>query len=204
MDQRALLAGAHDVPERHHPPGIHGVHPFDVGPEEGLEGHAPVGLQHQGQQEVHVELAIAVPGLGGAQSLEAAHVDEAGGGSHELDVVGRRVLGGQVLGQGLADQVELEPGGIAQHLEGPLVRVGDDGDALVAQHTSPLPHALRALVDQLGSDDLAGGEGLGEERRGREGLVVAEGLGVEAAPDGVIGEVDAARRVAEGPGIGLN
>ena len=55
-----------------------GLTPSTSAAQQRLEGDAPVGLQHQRQQEVHVELAVAVPRLARPEPLERADVDEPG------------------------------------------------------------------------------------------------------------------------------
>ena len=56
---------------------------------------------------------------------------------HELHVVGRAVLERHALVERRGQHVEVQGRGLAQHGEGPLVRVRDDRDALVLEHAGP-------------------------------------------------------------------
>jgi hypothetical protein len=162
-----------------------------------VEGHALHRLEHQRVQVEHAELAVADPGLALAQALERADVDEHRAGAAELHVVRRRVLQDHVLLQRRQQQVELAQRRVLEHREGPLVRVRDERDALVAQDAGGLvdEHAAidGSVLDLLGAHDPLVVEQAGAAQRHEVGQTVRR----ERAVDVVARVEDAALGVAE-------
>ena len=70
----------------------------------------------------------------------------------------------------------------------------------MAQHCGPVAVERRVVVDELGADDVAAGDGVAEERGRGERLVVGERLLGQTSPDGGVVDEHAAQRVAERPG----
>ena len=66
----------------------------------------------------------------------------------------------------------------------------------------PVAVEHRVVVDELGADDVAAGDGVAEERRRGERLVVGERLLGQASPDGGVVDEHARQRVAERARIG--
>jgi hypothetical protein len=137
--------------------------PLEAPAQPGLRRDPAVGLQHERIEEERAELAVARPRLALAQPLERADVDEDRLAATPLNVVGRPVLEHEPLGQRLVEQVQLEQGRVAQHLERPLVRVRDERQPLVAEH---------AWLDLLGRDDAPVVQRPAEEARAFEQLPV--------------------------------
>ncbi len=127
---RKDISGAH----------LGGRDPVDRAAQPGVERHALRRLEQQRIQVEHAELAVADPRLALADPLERADVHERRARALELDVVGRRVLQHHVVLERRQQQVELQQRGVLQHREGPLVRVRDERDALVAQDRGGLVH----------------------------------------------------------------
>ena len=185
-----------------HRRGDLGLDAVDRPAQERLERDVAQRRHQQRVQEQLAELAVPRPRLARAEPFERADVDEDGAGADELDVVGRGVLRQHLLGERLPGQSQLEQGGVAEHGERPLVRVGHDRDTLVAQHAGPAVAEDGPVLVQLGAHDVAGGQGAGEEVGGGEGQVVVVRFLREPAPHDVTVEVDARQRVAERPRIG--
>ena len=101
-------------------------------------GQVLVGLQHERIEEEHAELPVARPRLVRAQALERADVDEHRRGAPPLDVVRGGVLQRQVGAQRAAVEVQLQQRRVLEHRERPLVRVGEERHALVAQRARRL------------------------------------------------------------------
>ena len=171
-----------------------------------MEGHVLHGLQQQRVEVEHAELAVADPRLALADALERPHVDEHRPRPLELHVVGRGVLQHEVVLERREQQVELDQRRVLQHREGPLVRVRDERDALVAQDRG-------GLVDEQA---LAGGaptsgavpEQLGRhharvvEQAGRlHGLEVAQAVRREGSKDLVAVVEDSALGVTKRAGL---
>ena len=112
--------------------------PVDAAAQQRLERDVADGLDQERVEEQLAELAVARPRLAGPEPFERPDVDEHRLGAGELDVVRRGVLGDQPLGEGAAGERQLQPGGVAEHLERPLVWIGEDVDALVTQHGGPV------------------------------------------------------------------
>jgi hypothetical protein len=104
----------------------------------GMERDPAVGLEHQGIEEERAELAVADPRLALAQALEGADVDVDRGSAAPLHVVGRAVLEHQAGVERALDELEVQKRRVAQHPEGPLVRVGHERNALVLEHAGAL------------------------------------------------------------------
>src|SRR5690606_22548609 len=117
----------------------------------------------------------------------------------ELDVERRRILEGEALLESVVEQVQLEQGGVLEHPEGPLVRIGDEREPGVFQ--SGRGSASR-VVSRLGLDDAASRDSTREEFCRRHGVPRLEASLVEETQDTAVAEDDARGRVAEGPGIG--
>ena len=66
----------------------------------------------------------------------------------------------------------------------------------------PVAVEHRVVVDELGADDVAAGDGVAEERGRGERLVVGERLLGQATPDGGVVDEHARQRVAERARIG--
>ena len=112
-----------------------GLDPLETPAQPRLWRDSAVGLQHQRIEEERAELPVAGPGLAVAQALERPDVHEDRFGAVPLDVVGAPVLEHEAFRQRLVEEPELQKGGRAQHLERPLVRIGDERHALVAQQS---------------------------------------------------------------------
>ncbi len=192
---------AEAVPERHQGAHLARRDAVDRAAQPGLEGDALRRLQQQRIEVEHAELAVADPGLALADALERADVDEDRPGALELHVVRRRVLEDEVVVERVEQQVELQQRGVLQHREGPLVRIRDERDALVAQHGRGLvdeqPPERRHVLDELGRHDPL----VVEQPARPQGLEVAQAVGRERAIDLVAGIEDSALRVAEGAGF---
>jgi hypothetical protein len=158
---------------------------LDLAAEPGLEADVLVGLQQQRVQHRLAELPVAGPRLAGAHPLERADVDEDRAGADEGEVVGVPVLHGQVGAEGGQQQVQVDQGRVLEHREGPLVRVGDEGDPLVLERLHPgVPaDALRQLLERHlgGPDQAALGHRRFEEGRRREHAEVLGALLGQAA-----------------------
>ena len=171
-------------------------------PEPGLEGDVLVRLEQERIEREHAELAIAGPGLALAQALERADVHEDRLRPAPLHVVGRGVLEDEALVERREEQVELEESSVPQHSERPLVRVGDDRDALVAKDGG---HACGVelggqpvrLRYPLGGDQPPGGDAVPKELGGGERLPVGEPALGERAAHLAADVEDVAVRVAE-------
>ena len=171
-----------------------------------LEGHALVGLEHQRVEHERAELPVAGPRLALAQALEGADVDEDRLSTPPLHVVRGGVLEDQVLVERAEQELELEQRGVLEHPERPLVRIRDDGDAVVAQDGGdPSGVELRRkavrLGEPLGADELPLSDVVAEERRRRERLPVVEAALGQRPVDGASGVEDSAVRVAKGAAL---
>src|SRR5207248_1682230 len=159
-------AAAEAVPRREQVPALLWRDPVDSSAEPWLEGHVLPGLEEERVEEEHAELPVARPRLALAQPLERADVDEDRPGAAELDVVGRRVLEDQAGADRATHELELEEGSVAQHPEGPLVRVRDDRYDVVLEDGRDLTvERVRYLGDTGGlarADELPFALELGE------------------------------------------
>ena len=114
---------------------VAGEMPWTLPAQQRLEVDAGDGLDEQRVQEQLAELAVPGPRLAGRRRSNEPTSMKTGPGPAELDVVRGGVFGDQPFGQRLPGEVELQPGRVPQHLERPLVGVGDDVEAFVAQST---------------------------------------------------------------------
>ncbi len=151
-------ATAEEVTERHEPPRLDRRDPFEAAAEPRPEVHSLVRLQQQRIEIEHAELAVAGPRLTRPQPLERADVDEDRSRAAPLDVVRGRILEHQVLVERAAKQLELQQRRIAQHRERPLVRIRDEGNALVLEDGGRVGD--RRFVDARRRDELALCDGL--------------------------------------------
>src|SRR5919108_1351195 len=126
-------AATEAVAQREQVPALLRRDPVDPSAEPRLEGHVLPGLEEERVEEEHAELPVAGPGLALTEPLERADVDEDRLRAAELDVVGRGVLEDQAGADRAPHEVELEQRRVAEHPEGPLVGVGDDGDDVVLE-----------------------------------------------------------------------
>jgi hypothetical protein len=153
----------------------------DAPAQQRLERDAAVRLEHEWIEEQHAELPIAGPRLALARSLERPDVHEDRLRPAPLDVVRRSVLDHQVLREARGNEAQLQQRRVLQHGERPLVRIRDEGEALVverahpgAARVEPLELAQNLLACLLGGDELtAGGERL-EELGCRQRVPVGE------------------------------
>ncbi len=129
--------------------GDAGGDPVEVAAQQRLERHVADCLDVQRVEEQLAELPVAGPRLALAEPFERADVDEHRLAAGELDVVRAGVLGDQGLGEGLAGQPQLQPGGVAQHLERPLVGIREDARAVrdgAQRPTRPVARPGRRLA----------------------------------------------------------
>jgi hypothetical protein len=151
-------AAAKAVAEREKPAALVRLHSLERAAQPGLERHAAVRLQEERIEVERAELPVAGPRLSRPEPLEGAHVDEDRPRPAPLDVVRRRVLRDEVLGERRAQELELEERRVPEHPERPLVGIGDEGDALVSEDGGVavfLELSGQAVFDPLGRDERA-------------------------------------------------
>ena len=167
---------AEAIAEREQVAHLLGRDPVELAAEQRRVRDPAVGLQHQREEELHAELAVAEPRLALGQPLERADVDEGRPGAAPLHVVGRAVLEDQPLVEGRAHQLQGQQGGVLEHRERPLEGPRQVGDPLVAEDGGeaggwPAVSGRVEAVEQLGPDDrsrlLGGGEEAGWRRAPR-------------------------------------
>ena len=172
--------------------------------QERAEGHVAQRLDVERVEVQLAELAVTGPRFALTDPFERTDVDEHRLGPRELHVVRRRVLGDHPLGERLTGEVELEPGGVTEHLERPLVRVRQHRDPRVAQHRRPPVRQVGWFREDLGGDDVAPFQCGSEESSRGDGVEVGECLRGQPAQHAAGSDVDPRQRVAERPRIGLS
>ena len=204
MRQRAA---AEAVAERHQRAHLSRPDALQRSAQPGRERDVLPGAEQERVEEQLAELPVAHPGLGRPQRLERPDVDEDGERAAELQVVGRRVLQREVLVERGEQQVELQQRGVAQHPRRPLVRIRDEGDALVAQDGGRGRTAQHRLpvrdVDLLRRDESPRGGRVREQPARREGAPVGRAALAERSQHRAVGVEDAAVGVPEGPRVQL-
>ena len=201
MTKDALTEAAEAREELPHVVGLEAV---EVAPQEFLEGDVEVRLEEQRIEEGLAELPVAHPWPSRPETLERPDVDEHGRGAAPLHVEGVAVLHGEAVVERGEEDLEVEHRRIAEHLEGPLIGIRDERDALVLEQQCPCADVDRrqlARFDFSGCHCLAVVDQAREEVRGGEPGPLGRRLLVEPAQDTVADVEDGCRRVTERPGL---
>ncbi|OPZ32296.1 MAG: hypothetical protein BWY99_02810 [Synergistetes bacterium ADurb.BinA166] len=188
-------------PSRKQPVGSLRSDAVDRPPEPGVERQILICRQHEREEEELTELEVTGPRLVRCVPLERWHVDEDGSRAAPLHVVRRGVFEDEAGLQGLCEEVELEEGGILKHPEAPLVRVGDEGDAVVFQGSCPgLSRSGRCVRRERHSasvHDPALLHGADEEVGSGEGFPLFQSEGAQRSTDSVRGVEDLPLAIAK-------